>query len=396
MFSVVNGRVQVTPIEVIYTGSDTLKNGMALCYDHDASTAAAREANVEKPSLAALLAGQFAGIVTGAPPTGTTGNGSSTRISILPWIPGCPGYRNLDVQTDQNVAAGDILGPVPESYYFGFGVIPGCALFRAAEAQNRSVTAGIVNGAMQQFRYDEIAGKIFRQFHHFDGSLPITLGGATPAETKYPGLLVSGATVAIAGTADVGGRMALTPTTTTIAQLNSGGIAAFTASGADLLPYTLSAGKSIFVRGKVNFGVGAVDNSAFFGLSITGAATSNAAVPATDDYLGFFKKVDDDGSLFFATNRDNGTDNLTDTGINTVADTMYEVAFYAVNRVSGDAAEATKVYAYVNNALVATLSSAAINALINKDEGMALVLSGIDGAAAVVLEIDYWEGLINT
>jgi len=390
------GRRFTRTIDLYYTGSDTLENGMAVAYDHDASTTEARERNVEKPSYKNLMAGGFAGIVVDAPSGGYVGNGSSLKITVIP----AEGIteRGINVLTDQNVAAGDFLAPIPESYYFGravFGPFAKAPVFRAGEAINGSTTAALVSG---QYRYThswDVEAKTFRVWNDFDGQTPIFLGGATPAEFELPGLVLSGATVAGEWTADGGGRVALTPTTTTIAQLNVGGVAAGTASAASLLPFKLEAGKSCFVRGRVNFGVGAVDNAAFFGLSISGATVSNAAVPATDDYIGFFKKVDDDGSLFFATNRDNGTDNLSDTAINTTADQMVEVAFLVVNRVSGDAASATTVYVWVDGVLTNTLTSAAINALINKDEGMGLVFAGIDGAAAVVIEADYYEAAIN-
>lgn len=389
-------RNAVNPRVVYYTGSDTLLDGMAVCYDHDASTAAARERNVEKPAWGNLMAGAFAGVVCNAPPGGYVGNGSSLRISIIPYDGNI--FRNIEVLTDQNVAAGDFLAPIPTSYYFGravFGPFAQRPVFRASEAVDASVTVAMVEGQFGFNPYWDVASKTMRLFNDFDGTAPIFLGGATPAEILVPGMMVSGATAAAAYTSDPGGRLSLTPTTTTIIQLNVGGASAGTASAMSFLPFVLSAGKSIFFRAKVNFGVGAIDSAVFCGLSITGASVSNAAVPATDDYLGFFRKVDDDGSLHLATNRDNGTDNLTDTGINTVADTMYDIAFLAVNRVTGDAASATVVQAWIDGVLVATISSAAINALINKDEGMGIVFGGIDGAAAVVLEIDKYEASIN-
>lgn len=406
------GLSQIPRIKAYYTGSDTIKNGMTLAFDHDSSGTSAdvtrygasvaarlgRQKLVEKCSYGNLISGNFAGIVDGLGPDGLTGNGVAVEVTLIPaWAIA----NEIVALTDQNCAVGDILGPVPGSYYLGRGVFPGCACFRVTETADRSATAGTVHGRFGKLDIfdSNFSDKIYRHFHHFDGSIPVFLGGATPAEFKLPGYMISGATVAIAGTSDLGGRAVLTPTTTTIAQLNAGGIAAGTASSADLLPITLSAGKSCFVRGRVNLGVGAIDNSAFFGLSISGATVSNAAEPATDDHIGFFKKVDSDGSLFFATNRDNNaggaTTGMVDTGINTVADTMYDLAFLAVNRVSGDAASATTVYAWVDGVLVATLSSAALNALINKDEAMNLVLAGIDGAAAVALEIDRWEVAIN-
>ena len=410
----VNGQQVVEPIKCWYTGSDTLYNGYLVCFNHDAAAAdyasdaryptaylqerqarRARAGQIEKPSYNALLASAFAGIVVNAPPRGIVGDGTEKKVEIIPIVPGEAALRDVDVMVNHSVAAGDILGPCPGSYYAIPGVFPGAACFRASVAVDGSTTAALCNGVFGRIRMEDLADKFFRVFDHFDGSKPIVLGGATPAEVKYPGYLISGSSVAIAGTNDPGGRMAITPNGTNIAQLNMPGIAAFTASSADLLPFTLGTGKACFFRAKVNFGVGAVDNSAFVGLSITGAVPANGTVPATDSYVGFFKKVDDDGSLFFGVNRSNGTDNLTDTGINTVADTMYDVAFLVVNRVAGDAASATTIYVWVDGELKATLTSAAINALIPKAIPLGLVFGGIDGNAAVVIEIDRIEACIN-
>lgn len=393
-------------VKRLYTGSDTIRNGYALASDHDSSglaedvtrfgaTIAAqlgRQKLVEKPSYGNLIAGGFAGIVVDAPVGGIVGNGVAVEVTLIPAWAIAP---ELVVYTDQNCAVGDILGPIPGSYYFGRGVFPGCQFFRVTEAADRSSTVGVVHGRFGKLVASEYRDKLWEHFSHFNGDQAVFLGGATPAEIKLPGLVVSGTSVAIEGTSDVGGRLVITPNGTSIGQLNLGGLSAGTASSSGNLPVTLSAGKSAFFRAKVNFGIGAVDNSAFVGLSITGAVAANGTVPATDDYIGFFKKVDDDGSLFFATNRDNGSDALTDTGINTVADTMYDVAFLAINRASGDAAGATTIYAWVDGVLVATITSAAANALINKDEAMTLVFSGIDGAAAVAIEIDRWEACTN-
>lgn len=396
------GRLPNTPITRYYSGTDTLLNGYAVAYDTAAAAVAAtgqavastaadnRERNVVKPTWANLIAQDaFAGVVCEAPRGGYVG---PCYISIIPH----DGRRveNVNVYTDENVAAGDLLAPIPESYKFGRAVAYE-AVFQARAAADRSVTNGTVNGMFGPLPLSLRRSKIYDFFDDFTGVSPIFLGGATPAEFKLPGYMISGSSVAVAGTSDHGGRIALTPNSTNIAQLNAGGIAAGTASSADLLPFTCSAGKSAFFRAKANFGVAAVDSAVFLGLSISGACVSNAAVPATDDYLGFFRKVDDDGSLFLATNRDNGSDSLTDTGINSAADTMYDVAFLVRNRLSGDTAGYTTIQAWIDGTLVATVSSAAINALINKDEAMGLVFGGIDGAAAVVLELDRWELRFN-
>ncbi len=366
----------------LYSGSDTIKVGYAMCFDTTKSSANDREKYVTKPSWANLVAKfAFAGVVVGVGTLTSAGR----QIEILPY----DGRRapNVNIFTDENVAAGDLMAPIPDSYYFGRAVVVE-PVFEAWAASDRSTTAGLANGGWGPVDRSVARSKTVEFFDDFLGDKPVFLGGATPAEIKLPGYMISGATVAIAGTSDFGGRLVLTPTTTTIAQLNVGGIAAGTASSADLLPWVLSTGKNLFFRTRVNLGVGAVDNDAFCGLCISGAAIADSTVPAQDDYLGFYMQGDIDGSINIATNRDNGTDNITDTGVDQVADAVHDLAFLVRNRKAGDALGATVITVYVDGVLTNTLSSAAVNALINKDEAMGFVLAGIGGAAAVALELD--------
>lgn len=382
--------VTIKPTEThLYSGSDTIRPGYAMCFDLSQSSANNREKYVTKPSWSNLIAKNgFAGIVQSV---GTL-TAAGRQINLIPFDG--RRYNNVNVFTDENVAAGDLLGPIPDSYYFGRAVC-GNAVFEAWAASDRSATAGLANGRFGPVDPAIVAAKTYRIFHDFDGTAPIFLGGATPAEFALPGLMVSGTSVGAQYTADAGGRLALTPNTTNIAQLNVGGIAAGTASTPSLLPITLSAGISCFFRARVNFGVGAVDNDVFCGLAIAGACVTDGTVPALDDYLGFYMQGDSSALINIATNRDNGTDNVTSTGTTQVADAVHDLAFLVRNRVSGDAAGATVIQVYVDGALTNTLSSAAVNALINKDEAMGPVFAGIGGASAVVIEIDRLEVVAN-
>ena len=382
-----SGQQVGSPIMCLYRGTAEVPRGAAICYDFDASTAADRDRLVEQCTYANF--NHFAGVVNKRVPADSSG--SDRYIEVIPPDRIVPG---LEIYSDENCAVEDVLGPIPGTFAFGKAAM-GNPCFIVTTAADRSSTAGTVTGRWGPVNQDILRRKYYDFLEDFDGRPNIFLGGATPAEIAVPGMILSGATVAGAWTNDVGGRLAMTPTTTTIAQLNVGAVAAGTASGMACLPYTNAAGRNCFLRGRVNFGVGAVDSAVFFGWSITGAVVSNAAVPATDDYLGLFRKVDDDGSLFVATNRDNGTDNLTDTGVNSSVDGVFEFAMLVRNRVSGDALNACVVQAGIDGALVATLSSAAQNALMNKDEAMGLVFAGIDGAAAVVIEVDRIEARFN-
>lgn len=78
---------------VYYAGTDTLKNGYAMCYNRDIGTATAvdweRASEVEKPATGKLH--QFAGLVVGLPSAGKAG---PCRLSIVDARVGqvCLGY----------------------------------------------------------------------------------------------------------------------------------------------------------------------------------------------------------------------------------------------------------------------------------------------------------------
>lgn len=369
--------VTIKPTEThLYSGTDTIKRGYAMCFDLSQSSANNREKYVTKPSWSNLIAKNgFAGIVDSV----GTQTAAGRQINLIPY----DGRRfpNVSVFTDENVASGDLLAPIPDSYYFGRAVCVD-AVFQAWAASDRSATAGLANGCFGPVEEGIRKSKTYEQFNDFlaENTVHVAYSG-TEIEIAVAGYTLSGTSAAAAYTSDAGGRLAITPNTTNIGQLRSPGF-----------PYILSAGKSLFFRANVNFGVGAIDNDAFVGLAITGAAIADSTIPALDDYIGFYMQGDIDGSINFLHNRDNGDETTidVDTGINQVADTMHELAFLARNRVAGDAAGATVVQVYVDGVLTNTISSAAANALINKDEGMGLVFAGIGGAAAVVIEIDNW------
>lgn len=404
-------RRQYDKVTYWYTGADALKEGETLAFDHDSTSTTAgplalsglsdadkqvanRTLHVEKCGFVNLITRrQFAGFVapgTYVPPDYATRGGYAVQV-----YPSDQAMSEVYVYTDENVTAGDVLGPIPGSHSVGRGVIHPCLI--AIETVDRSGTAGLVRCSYQPWlNWANLpTDKMYRFFDDFAGDKNIFLGGATPAEVIVPGYLLSGATVAGAWTGDAGGRLVITPTTTTIAQLNLGAVAAGTASGMACLPITLGTGKNCFFRANVNFGVGAVDNDVFCGLAITGAAVTDGTVPALNDYLGFYMQGDSSALINIATNRDNGTDNVTSTGVSQVADAMHDLAFLVRNRLAGDAAGATEILVWVDGVLTNTLNSAAVNALINKDAAMGLVFAGIGGAAAVALEIDRWEVVMN-
>lgn len=104
-------------VQFEYSGSDTLRVGMAVCFNSDASTAAGRR-QVEKPSMANIH--RFAGII------GNVGQRiglSRTAVDVIPVNPGDNPILGVSFLTDESLAAGDPIAPKPGSYYFGKSVV---------------------------------------------------------------------------------------------------------------------------------------------------------------------------------------------------------------------------------------------------------------------------------
>lgn len=119
-----------------YTGTDTLYDGYALCYDRDSGTASDadtdRIANVEKPSAGNLH--NFAGIVKGGGKTGPTAIDVVVPVANEVW----------SLYTTENCTLGQTwLSVVAGSYAFG-GVGEGLIVGHALQTVDRSSTNGRV------------------------------------------------------------------------------------------------------------------------------------------------------------------------------------------------------------------------------------------------------------
>jgi len=129
---------------VYYEGSDTIKNGYALCYNRDTGTAGDvdwdRASHVEKPSSNNLL--NFAGLAIGLPSAGKTG---PCRLTIVdgrvPQV--CIGFANVNCVI--NVT---LLYIRADSYYLlgGTGTLVGKAL-------QSDATLGTTAGEIQMYLY---------------------------------------------------------------------------------------------------------------------------------------------------------------------------------------------------------------------------------------------------
>lgn len=144
---------------VYYTGSDTLYEGYALCYNFDATEVSpenlsisltqdaaasdplpARVIQVEKPSYANAM--HFAGVVSGK----DAGKKGPCWVEIF--MPGsvCNIYAAADVDhaDSNNVATGQILTFSTGQYYFKYAGLPGEGSAIVLQDVNRSATNGLV------------------------------------------------------------------------------------------------------------------------------------------------------------------------------------------------------------------------------------------------------------
>lgn len=296
--------------------------------------------------------------------------------------------RGVQVLTDENIVAGDLLAPIPGTNFWGKAVASR-PLFRATEAINGSVdhTLGrLVRGDLGLHIDPERDGasKLMRLFDHFDGRSTLNITGFTPAEISTAGWTLSGTSATAAhGTADAlgltaGGAIALTGNTTNLVMFRNSGF-----------QIVLGTGRSVFFR--TRFKIDAITQDWFAGLAITGNIITDTTSPtALDDYIGFW--ADGDASpprTFLYHTRDNATDRGHASGVAVVADTFMEVAFLLRVKAAGDALGSTHIAAWLNGTQFVDSQLAADAALISKDEAMGVVFGAI--GSAPVMTIDYVE-----
>ncbi len=372
----------------LYSGSDTIKVGYAMCFDTTKSAANDREKYVTKPSWANLLGKfAFAGVVVGVGTLTSAGR----QIEILPYDGRLA--PNVNIFTDENVADGDLLAPIPDSYYFGRAVVVR-PVFQAWAASNRSATAGLANGLFGAIPTDQNLGKIevFEDTFRSTNVDKVVANVATGTAGHY---LLNG-TTAVAyqntnGSTPAGtgrGELTVVGTTTTIGQIQQ--------SGAQWL---LSAGRSIFCRQRVKiddisdedwfFGLGTPPTVSAGVLTAVAQVTSGGTAPAGTDYMGFF--FDATGgtntNINFNIRKASGTQQYVSMAQAFVNDTYIDLAFLARNRLTGTTAGYKTVQVYVNGTLITTFNSATQAAATPDTVPLAWAMSGITGGC--VGTIDY-------
>lgn len=386
--SSVRGQQTAKPIVAYYTGSDTLYNGYALCYDHDvaasaystlsaadAARAAAKDraSLVEKPTLASLLAGGFAGIVVNAPAQGIVPASGATRtkVYLLPALPEGMELRDVDVFTDQSVTIGDILGPIPGTYLIGRGVIPGCAVFRANETIDRSATSGVCNGILGRINIADYPDKILALDDHFLSALI----SATADLNRYI-LTANSGTATIVETV-AGGVLGIVTSTTGETSVIMNGE-----------PWSLAAGKSIFMRFRVASSPLTAGEDAVIGLALYDVAPM-ASLPT--DYIWF--RLDGSASapkinLEYVKDGTGGA--VASVLGDAVSGTYYDIAMLITNKATGTSGQKV-VRAWINQVSIAHTTT---EAEVPDDELMTFCISAL-GDEATTLLVDRAQILMN-
>lgn len=382
-------KVLNSTITRLYTGSDVLKIGYAMCYDLAQSAANDRERIITQPSWANLVAQDgFAGVIS---KIGTT-TSAGTPVELIPWDG--RRYPNLSVWTDENVAAGDLLAPIPGTYVFGRAVI-GQPRFQAWAASDRSTTAGLANGCFGPIDMATREAKALRLFDHFTGERKVAATVAAAVLTD--GWVLRGTTAvaafATAATTPAGtgtGELTLTPTTTTIAQILSPGV-----------PFLLSAGRSAFCRARVQVHV--VANAVgWVGLAGPGGADVIAAnAGLTDgtftDGIGFLVDPSlNTGNWTAVARKASGTAIGVSLAVPPVADVYVDLAFLARNKKTGTAVGNKSLVAWVNGVLVDFGTSATQLAQFPDTVPICGSVASIQAAvAAPTITIDRFEAVMN-
>lgn len=322
------------PIRVFYTGTDTLQEGYALCYDWDAAsktvnsvtTLEDRFITVEKPSFNNLA--HFAGVV--AP--GSAGKQGPCHIEII-----APAYvqPNVNIWCDEDVAAADLLGITPGSYAFTKGAIyDGIFRARSLEAQDRSSTAGPV---MVQFGPIEVsAEERMAAVNEIIGLGDVGSAVATTAAGQW--LYTEITAGSVAPTSD--GALLLTGGSATDAdgvQIQRGGLGVILAAGRKLY-MSLEVMPANVANADLFFGLAELDTTLIASSAITSA-----------NHLGWTKFTSDGVMLH---NGEKASAGAT-TAAGTLVDATWSKFAMLVNGVTSSAQ-------YINNVAVAGLATANI------------------------------------
>ena len=318
---------------VIYTGSDTLRNGMLLCYDSGSATAANRTKYVVKPSIANK--DDFAGVVRNVPAAGIVGNGVGVEVSVCD--PREMILNGATVLTDESVVNGDFLGVKPGSYYFGKAVV-GRPLFKVTASADGSSTPTLATGFYGLFSEFDLraSGSYSDYFDHFTQRPNVGTSADTGAWLQT--LTGSGtSTIADGGSLSAWAMV----TGATDANLNS-----YQLNGET---FKLTTGVAAYYEVKLKISTVATTDF-FIGLAAT---DTSILASAPTDYLGFRLIGASSTSPLYVARKASGTEVATTTGVALTDDTFATFGIYAASRTGS----VNSVSYFINGNLITTLSS---------------------------------------
>lgn len=379
----VSGQVPATTRQVYYTGTDALYEGYAVCYDVTAS-AANRDTYVAKPTLNNYA--EFAGVVAPGQtiPARTSGGVWVNIISVEGAI-----ARSVNVYTDENLVAGDLLGVIPGSFALGCTVV-GRSVARVLTAVDRSTTAGV---ASVQFGFiehiltpNDTGSRISRFFDHFHD----VSWSATADAAKY---VVTGTAAAVT-LVDALAPSEQTDSTksgsgiVSIAGANTGWEANMQLNGE---PFGLAVGQNLFFRARIAVQSAGLGSGKYYFAGLNMSGTTDMGDACGTDAIGFrinnatldfiYGKDQTSSAIQTAT----GFTAVTLTGVNTVvADTFVEVAFMVRNK----SASSKELTIWVNGTSV---THTLVSANIVDNEALTLAFVAENSGAATALLVDRVE-----
>lgn len=266
------GGAIVTGEPVWYSGANRPLVGQAVCLSPTQSSRNLRQSVVEDPTLANI--GYFYGVVVNASPA----RDSATNLWTVYVLPKTANAAGITVLTDENVAVGDWLAPVPGSRNFGKATI-GEPVLQCAEAVDRTATAGSVSGIWGLTR--TTPDKLIAVDENFisGGSIsatadlgPFVLLGTSATAT------FSDALAAEPAAANLRARGVLT-----VAKQNAAANVGYAQYNGE--PFQLRTGSSLFMRARAAVSAMSANIGGFLGFAP--AATTDPVGASGTDFVGF-------------------------------------------------------------------------------------------------------------
>jgi len=351
--------------------TDTITEGMALCWDITAS-AVNRNVYVTKPSL--LNSTEFCGVV--APGVRQTGSG---WVEVL--IADGVIARGVDLYTDEYVVNGDLLGVIPGSYAFGKCIFGNPIAIATATYDGNAVPGtvrthyGLVSDVVG---FSDLSRRMVRYYDGFTGGTAAT----TTADASAYLLTGTSATAQFADSATAAdqaavnqrghGVLVLTSNTTTQANITMNGE-----------PFSIAGGQSLFFRARFAQTLPG-SPEVFLGVGIT--STSVGTEPAT--YMAITTSGAS-GSISFKYRRASGTTvtNTPSPAVNMVLSEYRDVAFLARNKAAlGATASLAASYFIDGTQYTPTITSGSFPT----SESLTFIAEG-RGSAQIVLSLDRIE-----